>query len=146
MKTVLNKLLIAVEAVGRLAQQLVGKYVPRSLPQGVTAFDAFVDRLIATYPLPTKDRDSIAFALASMIINLGPAVTRRSDAYFLTMIMSGAAKQIAGNVFSEIKHRQFAAAKAAAEQEAKKKEAETAATVAAQMTVDNASDLKVITA
>ncbi len=55
----------------RLLNQIRG-LLPSALPVGMTEFDEYVDALIATYPLPTTNRDSICFTVATAIMHLGP--------------------------------------------------------------------------
>ncbi len=81
------------------------------------AFDTWADDIAATYALPTQDRDSIRFALATIIMHLDQATAFRSKWYFVLMLRSSAAKQVAGGVFHEIKTKQQAA-QAAAQQAA----------------------------
>lgn len=89
-------------------RQLQGIF-PSPIPTGMTEFNAWVDSLIAIYTLPTADRDSIVFAVASMIMHLGPTTAYKPKLYFVLALRSGAAKQIAHGAFSEIKMRQQAA-------------------------------------
>ncbi len=88
---------------------------PQALPVGVTAFDAYVDRIRATYPLPTNDADSIKFAIASRILGFGPMKSTASPYSFVLNIRAACAKQIAGNAFQEIKLNQKAQQLAEAE-------------------------------
>lgn len=96
-----------IRKLGRLVRGLL----PSRLPLGMTEFEAWVADFEATYDLPTTDKDSIRFALAAMIINLGPTTAYKSKYYFYLSICSGVSKQIAGSVFHEIKTRQQEALK-----------------------------------
>ncbi len=105
-----------VSKIKRLLNQLAG-FIPTALPVGVTEFDAYVDALMSTYTLPTTNRDSIAFTVATAIMHLGPTAARMPKRYFVLMIRAGAAKQVGGAVFVRIKEKQKAeeaAAQAAA--------------------------------
>jgi len=86
-----------------------------ALPVGMTEFNALIETLKSSFTLPTLDEDSIRFAVAASIINTGPTVTHMPLSHFHDVLMAGAAKQIAGAVFGEIKQKQFAAEKAAKE-------------------------------
>lgn len=88
---------------------------PTKLPQGVPQFHAWADGMIALYDFPTKDVDSIKFALASMVLHLGATSAYKSKFYFFLSISAGAAKQVAGSIFYEIKQKQQQEAAAAAE-------------------------------
>lgn len=98
MKNVLAKLT-------KLARQIRG-LLPSRLPQGVDEYNAFIENLFNTYDLPTQDRDSIKFSVGTMIMHLGPTSAYKPNIYFALAIKAGAAKQIAGSVFYEIKERQ----------------------------------------
>lgn len=97
----------------KLFKQLRG-FFPSALPTGTTAFNAWADDIAATYFMPTENVDSIRYTLASIIMHLGPTAAYRSKFYFALVIRSGAAKQVAGSVFQDIKIRQQELAKAEA--------------------------------
>jgi hypothetical protein len=88
-------------------------FFPTPLPTGVKAFEAWADQIQDTYSLPTEDRDSIHYALATMIMHLGPTQAYKPNWYFVLAIRAGCAKQVAGATFQEIKLRQKALAEAA---------------------------------
>lgn len=92
--------------------------LPSRLPQGMAEFDAWVADIVATYDdLPTTDLDSLKFVLSTVIMHIGPTEANKSKAYFVSHLRTAAAKQVAGNVFHEIKTKQKEAqAKAAQEQ------------------------------
>lgn len=89
---------------------------PSPLPVGLTDFDTWSKSILDTYGWPVND--SFKFALASMIINQGPAVKWRSKSYFSKVVHSAAAKQVAGDVFYHLKMKQKAEALAAQTAEA----------------------------
>lgn len=107
-------------------KKLVNKFLglfPSPLPQGVAEFDSWAKSIMDTYDLPTKDEDSIKFSLAAAIVHLGSQECFKAKYFFVLIIRSGAAKQIAGHVFSDIKNKQKereAAAQAALAAEATK--------------------------
>lgn len=85
----------------------------------MTEFNAWIDDIIDTYDMPTSDRDSILFVVSNMILQLNAAY--KPKYYFAKGVKSAGARQIAGEVFYEVKMRQRAA-----EEEARKKAAEEA--------------------
>lgn len=86
--------------------------LPTQLPLGIPAFLTWSQSIIDTYDFP--DNDSVRFALATMVLHLGPTTAYKSKRYFSVCVKAGAAKQIAGAIFTEIKQKQEAAQKAAA--------------------------------
>lgn len=86
---------------------------PRQLPQGMTQTNALIDRLMSTYTLPSTVRDDIAFVVSGTILRFNETTCYKPDWYFVWVIRSVAAKQLAGAMFSEIKTRQLEAANAA---------------------------------
>lgn len=81
---------------------------PSPLPIGLTEFDNWAKDVLTTYGWP--DNDSFRFALASMIINQGPAKCSRSKYYFSKVVHAAASKQVAGDVFYSLKMKQKAEA------------------------------------
>lgn len=95
----------------------------RPLPQGRKEFDEWSDRIIAGALLkcePGKEDDFIQsqkFALADMILHLGPSEDHKDDAHFIHYLRKVAVNQVADAIRQEIR----AAMKAKlAEEEAKK--------------------------
>lgn len=95
----------------RLFKQFLG-FFPSALPNGMQAFDTWVADLAETYTLPTEDSDSIKFVLASIIMRLGPQAAYKSKFFFYLTLKAGAAKQVAGEFFQQIKLKQQAEATA----------------------------------
>lgn len=93
---------------------------PSKIPTGVSEHQAWATSIIEDYNFP--DNDSVRFALATMVLHLGPTAAYRSKFYFSIMINAGAAKQVASQVFTDIKTRQ---------QDEARKQAEATATQAA---------------
>lgn len=112
----------------RLYNQVRG-FFPSQLPQGMEAFEAWVDSIFNTYELPTMDKDSVKFGLSAAIMHLGPTTAYKSKWYFVLIIKAGAAKQIAGAKFHEVKLEQQRKAMEAAQAAAEKAEAEERAKV-----------------
>lgn len=125
MKTLFNTL----KRYGRILRG----FIPRPLPVGVTQFNAWVDRFLDTYPMPTTSRRDVTYVLASMIIHGDKVMAYRSDFRFFLAIWSAAAKQVAGAVFQNIQYELKAehTAQQAAQLEASKKQPEVTATPAA---------------
>lgn len=96
----------------RLVNQFLGLF-PSRLPSGMAQFDAWVDSIIATYPMPTMDRDSLVNGIAATIMRLGPTEAWKSKVYFALIIQAGASKQIAGAQFTLLREKQKAAELAA---------------------------------
>jgi hypothetical protein len=86
---------------------------PSPLPVGVKEFHEWADSFADIYDLPTSDKDSIKIVLASEIINLKPGVFAVPKEHFYHVILSAAAKQVAGSVFQEIQQAKFSAEKLA---------------------------------
>jgi hypothetical protein len=102
---------IVFAAVGRFCTRL-RNFFPSPVPQGVAEFEAWSSSIIQTYGFP--DNDSVRFALATMILHSGPTAAYASKRYFAVMVKAGAAKQVASQVFTDIKQRQIAAQQQAA--------------------------------
>jgi hypothetical protein len=99
----------------RLLLQFLALF-PTKLPTGVTEFESFADKFIATYDLPTKDAVSVRFTLASILMNLHD---KKPTAYtsllkIRAIFIAAASKQVAGYIFYNIKEAQ-ATAKASSE-------------------------------
>jgi len=101
-------------------KKLINKFLglfPSKTPTGRAEFDVWAQSIIDTYDLPTKDADSIKWALATMIMHTGPTKAYVPKFKFYLMISAGASKQVASVVFREIKDAQDEAARKAKEQQ-----------------------------
>jgi len=81
--------------------------LPSKLPVGVKEFEKFADDIIelsGNY----ADRDSMSFAVASMIIHADARHGALPKNYFVVRMRKSAANQIASQVFQEIKSKQAA--------------------------------------
>ena len=94
--------------IKRFIRQVRGLF-PQSLPTGIDEFNSWATDIAATYQLPTENLDSIRYTLATIIMHLGQTAAYKSKWYFVLTLRSGAAKQIAGGIFYEIKTKQQAA-------------------------------------
>ena len=113
------------QKLAKLTRQLLG-FIPTLLPQGASEFSAWADNIANTYTLPTQDKESLKFVLASLLMHLPPNASHRSNYYFVVAIRAAAAKQVAGAAFYEIKETQ----KRLAEEAAKKAQDESASQTA----------------
>lgn len=90
---------------------------PSKVPTAMSEFNDWADSIIEIGNFPTKHRDSIIFALATMIMHLGQSGfsnVYKPKMFFILAIKAGAAKQIASGIFQEVKTRQKQEAEAAA--------------------------------
>lgn len=85
-------------------------FLPSAVPLGIAEFEGWASDIISTYDFPNND--SVRFALATMILHSGPTAAFVSKRYFALMVKAGAAKQIASQVFQDIKIKQQAEATA----------------------------------
>jgi len=99
----MNKILNAI----KLSLKKLRNFFPSPVPQGVTEFAEWSTDIITVYGFP--DNDSVRFALATMILHSGPTAAYLSKRYFALMVKAGAAKQVASQVFQDIKQKQAAA-------------------------------------
>lgn len=89
----------------RLLLKLILSYLPTPLPVGTTQFEAFADSIIEISG-QYADKDSMRFAIASMIIHADHKAARLSKQYFVQRLRKSAANQIASQVFQDIKQKQ----------------------------------------
>lgn len=102
--------------------------LPTPLPVGMTEFESWSDDII-NLSGPYADTDSMKFAIASMIMHLGPQKSHVAKNYFVRSLRKTAANQVAGQVFTNIKEKQQkAAAEAASKSNEQQKEETTTAT------------------
>lgn len=96
-------------------------YFPAKLPVGMTEFESWADSIIelsGSY----ADKDSMVFAIASILIHADAKYGSLPKAYFVNRLRKSAANQVASQLFQDIKARQTKAAEEA------KKQAEATAT------------------
>jgi len=89
-----------------------------TLPTGRTQFDKWSKSIVDRYNNLTGNDltyDSGQFALAAMIVNLGPTQIKKPKRYFLKALLKTSANQVASQIFIEIKEKQKAAELAAKE-------------------------------
>lgn len=94
------------------ALNIVLSYFPRKLPNGMSEFNSWADRIISLTG-QIADEDSMRYVLASNILHLGPQSSRVPDQYFVRAMKKGAANQVASAVFQDIKQKQIEAAEKA---------------------------------
>lgn len=83
-------------------------YLPTRLPVGIADFEKFAADIMALLPKGLKNipRNDIEFVIATTMQRLGPDAVRRSKNYFVSIVHSAASKQVAAQVFQNIKIRQ----------------------------------------
>jgi hypothetical protein len=74
----------------------------------MTSYNAWSDSVVELIG-PIASKDSLEFSIASEVLRVGPHVNFISKNYFVKRVRAGAAKQIAGAKFMEIKENQQAA-------------------------------------
>lgn len=94
-------------------------YFPSSLPVGMTEFIVWADSILELSG-DYADRDSMLFALSSMVIHADSKYGALPKNYFVTRLRKVAANQVCSQVFQDVKMRQ-------AEAQAKLKQAEETA-------------------
>lgn len=95
----------------------------RPLPTGRADFDEWSDRIISGALLPGGKEDaeifldSQKFALANMLLHLGPTESHKPDAFFIHSLRKFAVNQVADSIRKELHDK--AKARTAAEEAAK---------------------------
>ncbi len=89
----------------RIARQFLGLF-PSALPQGIQGFKEWSDSIVSTYNVP--DNDSTRFALATMVLHLGPTVAFKPKFYFALSLYKSAANQVVFAVMEDLKAKQKA--------------------------------------
>lgn len=92
----------------------------RPLPLGTMEFDAWAERIISGAMIDA-DKLGQKFALADMILHLGPTEDHKEDAYFIKMLRKVCVNQVADAKRREIK--EFFDKKAKLEQELRERQA-----------------------
>ncbi len=84
---------------------------PRPLPMGKTDFDEWSERIIGGTLLPGGSddpqvfQDSQKFALANMLLHLGPTESHKPDAFFIHSLRKFAVNQVADAVRVELRDK-----------------------------------------
>lgn len=100
----------------KMALKRLLSYFPVDLPVGMTAYTKWRDSIVELIG-PIATTNDLRFCIASEVIRLGPNTCSISKNYIVRRVRAGAAKQIAGADFTDIKNQQLAAQKAAAEKQ-----------------------------
>ena len=87
-------------------------FIPTKLPVGMTEFNAWANSIIDLSG-EYADRDSMLFALATMVMHADAKHGTLPKRYFVSRLRKVAANQVAGQVFQDVKVRQAEAAAAA---------------------------------
>ena len=118
---------------------------PRPLPMGREEFEEWSDRLISGALIPGGESDPVVFhesqkfALANMLMHLGPTESHKPDAFFIHSLRKFAINQVADSVRKEL-HDAAKARTAALEKTEDQKTAE----VTAEETLKRAEALKAV--
>lgn len=105
---------------------------PRPLPMGRKDFEEWSDRIVSGAVIPCSETDknifieSQKYALANMLLHLGPTESHKPDAYFIHSLRKFAINQVADTVRREL--HDAAKARTAAQEAAKKASDETSST------------------
>lgn len=83
-------------------------YLPTQLPVGMSQFEAWSDSILELSG-EYADRDSMKFAIASMLIHADARHGSLPKHYFVVRLRKSAANQIASQVFQQVKAKQEAA-------------------------------------
>ncbi len=116
---------------------------PRPLPMGIKKFDSWATRIIKGACIPGGEdepevfRESQVFALANMLMHLGPTESHKPDAFFIHSLRKNAINQVAHSVAIDLHGK--AKKRTAEKEEAEKNEAQSASEIAAQATLERAS-------
>jgi hypothetical protein len=92
---------------------LIASYYPSALPTGMSQFTSWADSILAMSKVPNND--STHFTLATMILHLDSTSDCKAKRFFVKALNKGAANQVAAETFNQLKAKQVAASKAAAE-------------------------------
>ena len=95
-----------------LFNKLLGLF-PTALPIGLTEFNTWASSIIDTYDFP--DNDSVRFSLAVMIMHLPSDKSSVRKSLIASQLHKGASNQVAAAVVQDLKAKQEAAQKAAAQ-------------------------------
>lgn len=104
------------QIIPKMALKRLLSYFPVNLPVGMTAYAKWEESLVELIG-PIATVNDLRFCIASEVIRLGPNACSISKNYIVRRVRAGAAKQIAGAVFTDIKNQQIAAQKAELEKQ-----------------------------
>ena len=116
---------------------------PRALPLGMEEFEVWSDRIISAAPILNAEIESQKFALATMVMQLGPQESHKPDMYFVKTLLKSAANQVAHAKMGEI--RDAAKSKLALQEAAKAealKQAEANVVPTAEETLKRVQEMK----
>lgn len=84
----------------------LSSYFPTPLPVGLTEFNRWQDSILALSKVPSNE--STRFAIAVMVLHLGPTVDSKAKHYFVKSLNKSAANELANSVALDMKARQKA--------------------------------------
>ncbi len=87
-------------------------YFPTKIPVGMTAYLVWSDSIVELIG-PIANKSDLEFCIAAEVLRVKPDACSAPKNYFVKRVRAGAAKQIAGAVFTRIKEEQMAVQKAA---------------------------------
>lgn len=100
----------------KLAMKRFLSYFPSKLPVGLPAYYEWCDSIIELSG-QFADRDSMVFALSSILIHADAKYGSLPKSFFVNRLRKSAANQVASQAFQDVKQRQAEAAAKAAEQQ-----------------------------
>ncbi len=86
-------------------------FFPTRLPNGLTHFNDWCDRLLFTYFPPEvspPSEDSFRFSIAAMVMHLDAGSAKKSNRFFGKAIQKGAANEVASYVMQTLKAKREA--------------------------------------
>jgi hypothetical protein len=101
----------------RLLLKKILSYLPTKLPVGLTEFNTWADSIIELSG-QFADRDSMVFAISSILIHADSKYGALPKKYFVDRLRKSAANQVASQAFQDIKQRQDTAIKAEQQKQA----------------------------
>lgn len=113
--------------------------VPTFLPQGKTAYTAWMDEVLELYGFPLNDGNR--YTLSGVVTGLPPSKTLKSKFYFGRQLKRFAANEFASMFMQDIYAQKVAARKAAAKEAQDKLASDAAAKAGETITLENATQV-----
>lgn len=77
--------------------------VVKELPKTIPEFEAWSDKIIELANLPTQNTETQKFALASMLLQIKPDQSYKSNMYFASLLKKAATDQLATQVIDNLR-------------------------------------------